>query len=313
MQIYEYPLRNGQAPKKCVLALGFFDGVHIAHRKLLLEARKIANERGLEFGIFTFKSTGEIKSNSLKLYDDKDKAEFFDILGADFTVFADFSCISHNSAEEFVKNILIDELSCMVCVAGFNFRFGKGASAGNKELSTLMQSYGGEAYICNEITADDGRTLSATLIRELICKGQIEEANRLLGSPYYIKGRVLHGRADGRRLGFPTANISIAEGEVIPTLGVYRSAVVIDGKIFSGVTNIGKCPTFNDGTIHLETHIIDFAENIYDKEIRVYLLGFLREERPFGSIDELIDQINKDKNTTITENGELTWQDLGLK
>ena len=313
MRIYEYPLINGQTPKKCVLALGFFDGVHIAHRNLISKAKEIADERGLEFGIFTFKSSGKIKKESPRLYDDTDKAKIFKTMGADFVVFTDFSTVSHLSASDFVKDILINRLSCSVAVAGFNFRFGKGASAGREELSLLMKENGGETFICDEIMADDGTTLSATTIRELICSGEISEANRLLGSPYYIKGRVLHGRADGRRLGFPTANISIPEGEVIPRLGVYRSAVVTGGRIFSGVTNIGSCPTFNDNTIHLETHIIDFEGDIYDKEIRVYLLGFLREERPFDSIEELKEQINKDKNTTITENGELTWQDLGLR
>ena len=313
MQIYEYPFKSGEAMPECVLALGFFDGVHIAHRNLISKAGRIAKEKGLKFGVFTFKSTNKIKSGTPRLYDDADKAELFSLLGADFAVFADFAKISDYSARDFIQNILINELSCQACVAGFNFRFGKGASAGYEELSSLMRECGREAYICEEITAEDGSTLSATLIRELICAGRTAEANALLGAPYYIKGRVLHGRADGRRLGFPTANISIPHGKVIPMLGVYRSAVLVDGRIFSGVTNIGKCPTVSLDSIHLETHVIDFDQDIYGREIRVYLLEFIREERQFGSIDELIEQIDKDKNTTITENGEITWQDLGLK
>lgn len=312
MIIYEYPLKEKSNIPKCVMALGFFDGVHIAHRDLLANAKKIADERGLAFGIFTFASGGGIKAKAGRLYNDEEKAEMFQELGADFTVFSDFAAISGSSPEDFVLNILCRDLNCKVCVAGFNFRFGKGASADSTRLATLMTDGGGEAVICDEIT-QDGLTMSATLIRKLIEEGRIEEANRYLGLPYYIKGRVSHGRSDGRRLGFPTANILIDEGQIIPRLGVYRSALVIDGKIYSGVSNIGKCPTFNGEEIRLETHVIDFSGNLYDREIRVYLLGFLRGERRFDSVEELKKQISIDKNTTITENGDIKWQELGLK
>ena len=313
MTVYEYPFNEKPNIDNCVLALGFFDGVHLAHRDLLLKGKEAATRLGLSFGIFTFKSDGSIKANAKRLYDDKEKAEIFETLGADFTVFADFGAIVGCSPSDFVKRILVDELSCKICVAGFNFRFGKGASAGASELSKLMQECGGEAMICEEITTDDGQTLSATAIRELIESGKTEEANMLLGSPYYIKGRVLHGRADGRKLGFPTANIEIGEGKIVPRLGVYRTAVALDGRIYSAVTNIGKCPTFMGESTRLEAHIIGFNGDLYDKEIKVYILGFLRDEKKFGSIDELKAQINIDKERTIKENGELTWQALGQK
>ena len=313
MVIYDYPISNNKKPSECVLALGFFDGVHIAHRDLLSKAREVAKEKGLKFGIFTFKSSGNIKTNVARLYDDLDKAEIFDSLGADFTVFADFSAISSFSPEDFVNKALCEELSCKACVAGFNFRFGKGAAGSSQDLSRLMEANGGEAIICEEITAPDGSTLSATMIRNLVADGHIEEANSYLGSPYYIKGRVLHGRSDGRKLGFPTANLTIKEDKTIPRLGVYRTATIIDGKAFSGVTNIGKCPTFEGEEIRLEAHLIDFEGDLYGEEIKVYLLGFLRDERRFDSLDDLKEQINKDKNTTIIKNGDIKWQELGLK
>ena len=312
MVIYEYPLKEKYNISECVLALGFFDGVHIAHRDLLAQAREIAKSKGLPFGIFTFASSGNIKVTAKRLYNDEEKAEMFESLGADFTVFADFSAISGASPEDFVKKILFNDLKCRVCVAGFNFRFGNRAAGNSTMLSSLMQEVGGLAHICDEITEGDS-TLSATLIREHILSGNIETANRLLGSPYYIKGRVLHGRADGRKLGFPTANVLIEESHIVPKVGVYRSALVIDGKIYSGVSNIGVCPTFNGSQTKLETHIIDFSGDLYDKEIRTYLLGYLREEKRFNSVEELKMQINIDKNTTIKENGEIKWQHLGLK
>lgn len=312
MNIYQYPQTEKLNIDGCVLALGFFDGVHYAHRDLFSTARRIADERGLAFGIFTFASDGNIKTGVRRLYDDREKAELFALCGADFTVYADFSKIAGLSPEEFVKKTLFSDLNCRVCVAGFNFKFGKGAAADSAELSQLMSEVGGEAIIRDEIT-DEGKTISATLIRGLIEDGKITEANRLLGSPYYIKGRVLHGRRDGRKMGFPTANIPIGEGKIIPKRGVYRTATVIGDRIYSGVSNIGICPTFDGDETRLETHIIGYNGDLYGEQMRIYLLGYLREERRFNSIDELKMQINIDKNKAIEENGDITWQELGLK
>lgn len=312
MIIYEYPFIEKTNIPECVMALGFFDGVHIAHRDLLCRAAELARETGLSFGVFTFSSGGGIKSDAKRLYSDSEKAEIFEQLGADFTVYARFEDISGSSAEDFVKSILRSDLNCQICVAGFNFRFGRGAAGDSRLLSRLMAEAGAQACICDEITAE-GITLSATLIRNLISQGRIEEANAYLGAPYYIKGRVSHGRRDGRKLGFPTVNISIDEGRAIPRFGVYRSALVIDGKIYDGVSNVGVCPTFDGEEVRLETHIIGYSGDLYGRELRVYLLGFLREEKRFGSIDELKEQIGIDKNTTIKENGEIKWHQLGLK
>jgi riboflavin kinase/FMN adenylyltransferase len=313
MVIYDYPLKEKQNTKGCVLALGFFDGVHIAHRNLISRAKDIAVKNNLQLGIFTFKSDGNIKSGSERLYDDKEKSEIFESLGADFVFFADFDAISGVSAEDFVKKMLVDDIGCKICVAGFNFRFGKGASGKATDLCKLMQECNGEAIICEEIKANEETTLSASLIRDLIKNGEIKSATEMLGAPYYIKGRVLPGRQVGRVLGFPTVNIPIAEGKIIPRPGVYRTAIPIDGKIYSGVTNIGVCPTFELRSVHLEGYIINFNGNLYNKELKVFLLDFLRDEKAFSSLDELKDQINIDTNRVISENGDITWQDLGLK
>ena len=312
MVIFEYPLKQEFNISDSVLALGFFDGVHTAHRDLIREAARIARERGLKLGVFSFGSKGGIKASSERLYDDGEKAEIFRELGADFTVYADFEAIAHYSPEDFVKKVLVRDLNCRVCVAGFNFRFGNRAAGSSETLTLLMKECGGEAHICDEITAD-GTTLSATFIRSLITSGKIDEANKYLGAPYYIKGRVLHGRSDGRKLGFPTVNMLIGEGKIIPKNGVYRTALVIDGRVYDGVSNIGTCPTFKGDQVRLETHIIGYEGDLYDRELRVYLLGYLREERKFDSVEELIKQIDYDKNRTVKENGEVKWQELGLK
>ena len=312
MVIYHYPFKEKQNIPPCVLALGFFDGVHIAHRDLISRARDIAHERGLALGVFTFASDSMIKSRVARLYGDDDKAEIFESLGADFTVIADFGSIAGLSGEEFVKDILVHDLSALVCVAGFNFRFGRGAASGEVELRAYMAEAGGEAVICEEITGEDHVTLSASLIRKLITEGYIRRTNKILGAPYYIKGRVCHGKRLGRSLGFPTVNIPIAEGRIVPRPGVYLSATVIDGKIYKAVTNIGTNPTFGKEQVKAESHILDFNGNLYDREMRIYLLDFIRDERPFESVEDLRTQIEKDKNK-VKESEDITWQVLGLR
>ena len=301
-----------RAPGGGVIALGFFDGVHIAHRRLLSEANERARKMGVPFGIFTFRAESGIKKGAPRLYSTEERIELFESTGADFAIVADFCEISSLSAEEFVKNVLIEGLGAAVAFAGYNFRFGRGAMGNADKLSALMRAHGGDAVICEEITSE-GEAVSATVIRSLIEAGEIESANRLLGAPYFLRGRVIRGNGQGRSLGFPTVNTSLEEGRVVPRLGVYRSLVRIDGRLYNGVTNVGRCPTFGKREIHAETYIIDFHGDIYGESVTVYLVGYLREEKTFESADALIMQIEVDKNITIKKNEEEKWQELGLK
>lgn len=300
------------APKDSIVALGFFDGVHIAHRKLLSDAKAMAKENGRHFGIITFSSESDVKKGSPRLYSTEERLGLFEKIGADFTVLLDFSEIKSLSPEDFVKKILVKGIHASTAFVGYNFRFGKGALADAIELSSLMKQNGRNTVICDEIKYE-GAPISATLIRSLIEKGEIEKANLLLGSPYFISGVVTHGNGVGNSLGFPTVNTPFTEGKIIPKPGVYRSIVKIFQNLYNGVTNIGVCPTFDKREIHEETYVIDFKEQIYGENITVYLLGYLREERAFDSPEELITQIKVDVNSAINKNGEEKWQELGLK
>ena len=310
MEVYKYKYTEAVDLTPSVIALGFFDGVHIAHRDLILSASRIAHEKGMPLGIFTF--DGDIKSGVPKIYGQAEKLKIFEQLGADFVVLADFESIKDLTPEEFVCHVLYKDLSARTVVAGFNFRFGKGAVGNAESLAALMKSIGGEAVIRREITSDDGKTVSSTRIRELISKKDIKTANSLLGAPYFIRGRVSSGNKKGRELGFPTVNTSLEPDRTAP-LGVFRSAVPIDGKIYHAVTNIGSCPTLGEREIHAETHIINYTGDLYERELEIYLLGFLREEIHFNSVDELCRRVEEDKKRTVNENGELSWQRLGLK
>ncbi|MBQ2876484.1 MAG: bifunctional riboflavin kinase/FAD synthetase [Clostridia bacterium] len=300
MEIVKY--KRGETLKEsCVLALGFFDGVHIGHRELLKMARHRASELNLSLGIFTFASSGKIKAGTKRIYNDEEKARIFEELGADFTVFADFDDVSGLSPEEFVRDVLIGDLHTSVAASGFNYRFGKGAAGDAQALARLMKKYGGDALILDEYLLD-GKTVSTTAIREALEAGDVRGAARLLGAPYRIGGRVCHGRGEGKRLGFPTLNTSLAEGSIMPKRGVYLTAIKLSGRAYTALTNVGVCPTFDPREDHLETYILDYSGDLYDEEIAIYFLDYLRDEKQFSSEKELIMQINIDKNIALSKN-----------
>ena len=180
----------------------------------------------------------------------------------------------------------------------------------SKKLKELMAAFGGDAMIFDEYPTK-GRAVSSTLIRGLLVAGDCARANQLLGEPYFLTGVVSHGDGRGRTLGLPTVNTDIPETKLQPKAGVYRSRVMIDGAFFDSVTNIGTCPTFAEREIHAETYIVNYSGNLYGEKIRIFFLGYLREEKKFESPNELIMQINVDKKQAIQENGDLTWQAIG--
>lgn len=312
MKVYKYGSDVISNPSGCVITLGFYDGVHIAHRDLIETARLAAEKEGIPCGIFTFKSESGIKSNTKRIYNTEQKLSIFEEIGVDFTVIAEFDSISHLSAEEFVKKVLIDGLNCKIAVAGFNFRYGKGALGTAETLKRDMQDAGAGCIIRNEMTLE-GKTVSATLIRNLLSEGNIEKANRLLGRPYALSGVVTHGNGMGKQLGFPTVNTEFSDDNIPLMRGVYRSVIKIGEELYPALTNVGTCPTFPERKMHAETYIFDFAGDLYNKQTTLFILEFMREEKRFESAEELKMQINIDKNNAINRFGDTPWQELGLK
>lgn len=295
-----------------VVALGFFDGVHLAHRALLSEASAIARKMHLPLTVFTFSgNSGQIKSGAKKLYSDEEKLSLLKECGVDCTLIADFPVFSKIEAADFVKDFLIGSLFARVAVCGYNFRFGKGALGTSDTLRKIMAESGAEARIIEEYTVS-GVTLSSTHIRALLSERRVREASKLLGKPYFISGEVSHGLGLGKKLGIPTVNIPLSAERFVLPIGVYATAAVIDGRIFPALTNVGVCPTFEEREIHAETFILNFDEDAYGKNIRIYFVEFLRDEKQFSNANELIMQINIDKNRTLKLFGDVKWQELGL-
>ena len=292
------------------MALGFFDGVHIAHRDLLEEGRRIADKMGIPLGVFTFPSENRLKVGAKRLYSTEERLRLLEQAGIDFTVLVDFSAVSSLSPEDFVKEVLVKRLKCRVAVIGFNFRFGRGASGNAEILCNLMKECDGECSVREELKID-GETVCTTLIRELLADGNIEKANTLLKAPYRISGKIESGNGVGKGLGFPTINTGLNDWRVELRRGVYRTAVKIDGKIYPSITNVGTCPTFGERGVHLETYILNFDKNVYGKDTETFFLEFIRDEMQFKSEKELKMQINIDINTVIQKNGDKKWQELG--
>ena len=310
MDIYHYKYPEKLNLKSTAIALGYFDGVHIGHRELISLLVREARAKKLSPYVLTFEdSISKTKNTQSIIYNLEEKIEIFASLGVDGVIVADFSSISGLSPESFVKCVLIDAFGAELAISGYNFRFGKYASADSSRLIELMDNAGKRALVLSEQKIG-GKTLSATVIRELISTRQLDLATKMLGTPYYITGTVEKGLGLGKGFGFPTVNIPLRSDSPLPT-GVYRTAVKIGEKLYTGITNIGKCPTVKERDIHTETLIADYEGDLYGQTVKIYFLGYLREEEHFDSVDTLREQIYADRDKAIKENGDLKWLEIG--
>ncbi len=293
MKIYEYSKDMTPDFSAAVVALGLFDGVHLGHRALLASAKKEAEKRKIPLVVFTFFSENKLPKGATRLYSTDIKTEFFEKAGAEYVIYADFDTISGISAESFVLEVLLDTLKTELAVTGLDFRFGKGREGDTKTLSGLMKKRNKHCLFIPDESVS-GMKISTSLIKELLQNGNPRLAAKLLGEPYFIEGEIIHGDGRGEKLGMPTINLSLQSDKSFIKQGVYHSAVLIDGKTYTGLTNIGKCPTFEAREVHAETFILDFSGEVYGKVARIRLIDYLREEKRFNDKDELTEQIKKD-------------------
>ena len=295
--IHQITLRKPSPDKKgsCV-ALGFFDGVHIGHLALFDEARKHAAEQGAVFAVFTFRDCGDgtYKAGAPRLTEWNERLSLLREAGVERVYAADFESVATLSPEEFVEEVLIKRLDAVFAVCGFNFRFGHRAAADSSDLDRLMRAHERGCHILPP-TKQNGVTVSSSAIRTAIENGEIELANSMLGRPFTINFPVIHGKMLGRTIGVPTINQAFPLGFVVPRRGVYACRCDIDGEILGAVSNVGVRPTVeHTESVNCESHILDFDGWLYGRRIRVSFLHFLREERQFDSLDELVAQIQND-------------------
>lgn len=275
-----------------VCAIGFFDGVHIGHRALFDATRERAVALSLPFSVFTFISENESIKKGGRLYNTEEKLSLIEEYGADEVILADFELLRNLSAEEFVFDLLIKKLNTVCAVTGKDFRFGKGAVATASDLERMMKANDRDIVEVADVELF-GKKISTTEIKTQLLLGNVRRANEMLGAIYRASGTVEHGNGQGTAFGFPTVNLK-SEKDTLLKRGVYRTATMIDGKLFPSVTNVGTCPTLGEREPHTETYIIDFSSDLYGKEVTVFFIDFMREERAFSTKESLTAQVMTD-------------------
>ena len=283
--------------KKRVAALGFFDGIHKAHQKIIGSAID-ATGKGFKSAVITLdKSPKEYfgKTSEESLTPTNKKNELLKNLGVDEVYYLEFNEKLQNlSAKEFINNIL-KKLNVEMVFCGFDYRFGF------KGLGTpdLIKESGIEVMVQEKQKIDEEK-ISTTVLKEFVRKGEFSKYKEYTGRFYSISGLVVKGRQLGRTINFPTANLELDGKYLLPeTNGVYVTKIKVNNKIYKSVTNIGYNPTVSDekNRKFIETHILDFDEDIYGEKIEIYFYEFLRKEQKFESFDHLKEQLKLDKKT----------------
>ena len=277
-----------------IVALGTFDGCHFAHQRVLSSAFYEAKRRGVKSLVYTFYQTPKADKGVKSIYTLEEKIKAFKKAGLDYVAIEHFERIKNMSAREFFDNVLVGELKAVGASCGYNYKFGKGASACADDLTSFFGEIdGGSVQICEKVVVDE-KTISSTLLRSLLENGEVENLYSF-GSSFSVYSKVLHGKRLGRELGFPTINQKIPDEKVIPKSGVYITECEIGEDVYPSITNVGMRPSVDDGDdINMETHIIGYDGVLYHSYIRVNFYKFLREERAFASLDELRAQIGID-------------------
>jgi riboflavin kinase/FMN adenylyltransferase len=280
------------------LAIGAFDGLHKGHQLIISQALKEAKKNNYPAAVLSFHPHPlEIipgKNPPPSIVSRQQKISLLEAMGVDYYFEQEFNQeFAQLRAEEFINNILLASLRVNTVVVGDDFRFAY-KNEGNVEILKKMgELHGYQAKIISQLHASDDR-ISSTRIRSLLKNGKIKKAKKLLGRSYQICGKVVHGKKRGRKLGFPTANLSLETNYALPPEGVYAVKVHHCGKEYIGAANLGYNPTFNNQDISFEVYILDFEADLYGQRLCVDIIEFIRGEKDFAAKEELINQMQQD-------------------
>lgn len=303
MKIF-HSIKSFSANQQTVVTIGTFDGVHLGHRKILEQITKSAQELNCESLVLTFFPHPRMvlqKDTEMKQLNTLDeKIQLLDNLGVDNLVVHPFDKdFSRLTADEFVKEVLVDVFRIKKIIIGYDHRFGRNRTANIDDLISFGETYGFEV---EQISAEEINevSISSTKVRNALLEGNVELASDYLGYNYSLTGIVSKGKQLGRTIGYPTANIKIEEDyKLIPSNGVYVAKALVNGQVVYGMMNIGTRPTVDGTTQTIEINLFDFNQEIYNQKITVSLLKRLRSEQKFESIGILKSQLGIDKTNAL--------------
>ncbi|HEY2112002.1 MAG TPA: bifunctional riboflavin kinase/FAD synthetase [Dongiaceae bacterium] len=302
MRLFRHHTEIPVEARGAVVALGNFDGLHLGHQKVIGEALRLAAELDAPCGVLTFephpRAYFQPDKPAFRLTPFRIKLRQLDAIGVDYLYLLSFDrAMAERSPESFIVEVLGQGLEPIHLVVGYDFVFGKGRSGNAAMLGDLGRAAGFAVTSVPPAADGEGVVYSSTKVRERLAAGDPMGAARILGRPWEIEGRVESGDKRGRLLGFPTANVAIG-GYLQPALGVYAVKAGIDEgrgtRWLDGVANLGRRPTVGGTRVQLETHLFDFAADLYGRHLRVALIDFIRPERKFDGLEALKAQIAAD-------------------
>ncbi|HIX22960.1 MAG TPA: bifunctional riboflavin kinase/FAD synthetase [Candidatus Parabacteroides faecavium] len=297
--------RNGQkeCPQALAATIGFFDGVHLGHRFLIDQLKKVADERGLPSAVITFRTHpravlhADYQPKLLNTWEEK--LAQLATTGVDYCLVLDFTLeLSRFSAAEFITKILAEAFRVKALLIGYDHRFGHDRAEGFDQYVVYGKALGME--VIQALPYDNGQTkVSSSEVRRLLAEGEVKQAAVLLSYPYSLKGKIVKGHQVGRTIGFPTANLSVEDSrKILPGNGVYAVWAVLSGKRYKGMLSIGNRPTLDDGNSQsIEVYLLDFSGDLYGKEIEVSFVSKIRDNRKFPSLLALKSQLEQDRQT----------------
>lgn len=286
----------------CVLALGFFDGVHLGHGGLLQKTRQVADRLGLPAAALTMDNHPDtlVFGRELPLLNTPEERAYLmrTLYGIDEVRTLHFDRATMEQPwQDFVRETLCKQHQAAFVVCGHDYRFGARAEGTPERLRELCEAFG-IGFACIPKITLEGETVSSTLIRLLLEQGEAARAVRFLGHPHILSGKVISGQRLGRTLGIPTANLRPAEGILIPRFGVYAGYACFDGQRRMAVVNIGTRPTVHGGGVTVEPWLLDFDGDLYGHDLRLELVDFLRPEKKFASLEELKTEVHRNAEQT---------------
>jgi riboflavin kinase/FMN adenylyltransferase len=300
MRIFK-DLREIGHDKKTIITLGTFDGLHLGHQRIVQSVLEKSGRLGCRSFLITFdphpRKVVPGRNNVSLLSTIDEKIAVLEKLGLDNLFIINFTKeFSQQSPEEFVKKYIVEGIGINEMVIGYDHHFGKGRGGDINVLQELGSKFNFEVSVIPEYSIA-GEIVSSTKIRDALLEGDVVKAGKMLGRYYSFKGKIIRGDGRGKKLGFPTANISVEnEDKLMPAIGIYAGECIVDSEKYYGLLSMGRRPTFHsDGIVIPEFYIFDFDKDIYDKVMQVKLIEKIRDEEKFNSVEELISRMKKDE------------------